>query len=109
MPFEVVTADSLYGRDSHFRAELDADDLIYVLDVPVTTRVYLSKPVVGVPETPPGKLGRPFSQVQVLSDEQSVEVRSLFGHPDFTFLSSIRCSVLGGFTEPVLASGSVKV
>ncbi len=84
LPFEVVTADSLYGRDRHFRAELDADDLIYVLDVPVNTHIYLSKPVVGIPETPPGKLGRPFSQVQLLSDEQPIEVRSLLGHPDFT-------------------------
>lgn len=84
LAFEVVTADSLYGRDSHFRAELDADRLTYVLDVPVSTTVYLSKPTVGVPETPPGKVGRPFSRPQVLSDDQPVEVRSLLGHARFT-------------------------
>jgi len=84
LPFEVVTADSLYGRDSHFRAELEAEDLTYVLDVPTTTPVYLTKPVVDVPETPPGKLGRPFSRPQVLSDEQPVEVRRLLAQPDFT-------------------------
>ncbi len=84
LPFEVVTADSLYGRDRHFRAELEAGQLTYVLDVPITTHVYLTKPIVGVPETPPDKLGRPFSRPQVLSDDQPVEVRSLLDHPDFT-------------------------
>jgi SRSO17 transposase len=84
LPFEVVAADSLYGRDSHFRAELEAEQVTYVLDVPINTHVYLTKPVVEVPETPPGKVGRPFSQWQVLSDEQPVEVRSLLDQPDFT-------------------------
>jgi len=84
LSFEVIAADSLYGRDSHFRAELEAEQLTYVLDVPINTHVYLNKPVVGVPETLPGKVGRPFSQWQVLSDQQSVEVRSLLDQPDFT-------------------------
>ena len=84
LSFEVVTADSLYGRDSHFRAELAAEHLTYVLDVPITTYIYLTKPVVGVPETAPGKLGRPFSRPQVLSEEQPVEVHSLLAQPDFT-------------------------
>ncbi len=84
LPFEVVTADSLYGRDSHFRAEMEAEQLRYVLDVPITTHIYLTNPVVGVPETPSGKLGRPFSRPQVLSDDQPVEVRSLLAQPDFT-------------------------
>ncbi len=84
LPFEVITADSLYGRDSHFRAELGAEQLTYVLDVPINTHVYLTKPIVGVPETAPGKLGRPFSRPQVLSEEQSVEVRSLLEQPELT-------------------------
>lgn len=83
LPFEVVAADSLYGRDSHFRAELEAEQVTYVLDVPINTHVYLTKPVVGIPETAPGKVGRPFSGWQVLSDEQPIEVRSLLDQPDF--------------------------
>jgi SRSO17 transposase len=77
LPFEIVGADSLYGRDSHFRAGLDAADILYIVDIPVDTQVYLNKPVVGVPETPPGKPGPPFSQPRVLSEEKPVEVRSL--------------------------------
>lgn len=84
LPFEVVAADSVYGRDRHFRAELDADQIIYVLDVPLNTPVYLTQPVVGVPETPPGKLGRPFSRPHLLSEAPAVEVRRLLDQPDFT-------------------------
>lgn len=84
LPFEVVAADSLYGQDSHFRAELAADQITYVLDVPADSHVYLSQPVVGVPETPPGKRGRPFCRPRRLSDEPPVEVRHLLDHPDFS-------------------------
>jgi SRSO17 transposase len=82
LPFEVVGCDSLYGRDSQFRADLDAEDLIYMADVPADTPVYLDGPVVGVPETPSGKQGRPFSRLHVLSEGQPVEVRALVTHPD---------------------------
>ncbi|MDI6794784.1 MAG: transposase [bacterium] len=74
---KVVGCDSLYGRDKAFRADLDAEGLIYMADIPVDTQVYLKKPVVGVPETPLGQQGRPFSRVHVLSKESPVEVRSL--------------------------------
>lgn len=83
LSFEVVTADSVYGRAQHFRAELEAEQLLYVVDVPKDTQVYLTKPVVEVPETPPGKKGRPFSKPRVLNGVQPVEVQSLVGHPDF--------------------------
>jgi len=84
LPFEVVTADSLYGRDSLFRTALDDNQITYVLDVPVNTHVYLNEPTVGVPETPPDKKGRPFSKLQRLSEEEPVEVRTLVEHPDFS-------------------------
>lgn len=51
-------------------------------DIPEDTQVYLEKPVVGIPETPPGKKGRPFSQFQVLNEIEPVEVRQLATHPD---------------------------
>jgi len=82
LPFEVVGCDSVYGRDGQFRADLDAEELIYMVDIPEDSQVYLEKPVVGVPETPPGKKGRPFSQFQVLNEVKPVEVRGLVTHPD---------------------------
>lgn len=87
LPFEVVGCDSLYGRNRQFRADLDAEDIIYMADIPSDTQVYLEKPEVGVPETPPGKQGPPFSKKRVLNDVQPVEVRSLVDHPDFVWQS----------------------
>ena len=77
IPFEIVSFDNLYGRDSDFRATLDTEKVLYIADIPADTQVYLMKPVVGVPDNTPGKHGRPFSRIQVLSDDQPVEVRSL--------------------------------
>ena len=85
LPFEVVGCDSLYGRNRQFRADLDAANILYMTDIPADTQVYLEKPEVGVPETPLGKPGPPFTQKQVLSDGKPVEVRSLVDHPDFGF------------------------
>lgn len=82
LPFEVVGCDSLYGRDAQFRADLAAEDLIYMADVPEDTLVYLEEPRVGVPETPSGKKGRPFSEPQVLNDIKPVSVGALVTHPD---------------------------
>jgi SRSO17 transposase len=82
LPFAVVGCDSLYGRNHQFRADLDAEKIIYMADIPADMQVYLEKPVVGVPETPPGKPGRPFSRLQVLSADQPVAVRTLVTHPD---------------------------
>jgi SRSO17 transposase len=85
VPFEVVGCDCLYGRNKQFRADLDTEEIIYMADVPATTQVYLNKPVVGVPETPPGKKGRPFSCPRVLSDDKPVEVRTMAAGPDMVF------------------------
>lgn len=83
LPFAVVGYDSLYGRNRQFRADLAAENIIYMADIPSDMLVYLEKPEVGVPETPPGKKGPPFTQKRVLNDVQPVEVRSLVDHPDF--------------------------
>ena len=83
LDFAVVGMDSLYGRDGPLRADLDVEHFVYMADMPVDTQVYLVQPLVGVPETPPGKQGRPFSWPQVLNEAPSVEVRTLVGHPDF--------------------------
>lgn len=85
LPFEVVGCDSLYGRDHRFRANLDAEDILYMADVPADTQVYWNKPLVGIPEQPPGKKGRRFSRPRVLSDHQPVEVRTMRTHPGMVF------------------------
>lgn len=82
LPFAVVGCDSLYGGDSQFRADLDAEGVLYMADIPVDTRVYLAPPVVGVPPTPPGKKGRRASRRRVLSGDPPVEVRALVTHPE---------------------------
>jgi SRSO17 transposase len=83
LPFEVVGCDSVYGQDGQFRADLDAEKVIYMADIPADTPVYLTEPIVGIPETPPGKKGRPFSRPQVLNGVAAVTVRTLVGHSDF--------------------------
>lgn len=85
LPFEVVGCDDLYGRSKEFRASLDGEHIIYMADVPVDTPVYLEKPVVGVPETPPDKKGPPFSRPRVLSDDEPVEVRDVAKRSDTVF------------------------
>lgn len=85
LPFEVVGFDDLYGRSKEFRAELDGEDIIYVGDVPANTQVYLEKPVVGAPETPPDKKGPPFTRRRVLSDDEPAEVRDVADRSDTVF------------------------
>ena len=77
LPFEIVSCDSWYGRDSSFRANLDADGERYIADIPADTEVYLSPPVVGVPKTPSGKRGRPFKRKRVLNPVRPLPVRAL--------------------------------
>jgi SRSO17 transposase len=77
LPFEVVTCDNWYGRDSSFRAELATLGEIYLADIPANTSVYLNRPIVGVPQTPIGKRGRPFKRLKVLNQVRPIPVRAL--------------------------------
>jgi SRSO17 transposase len=81
LPFRVVGCDTLYGRDSHFRAALDKEGLLYMAQVPSDTHVYLEKPEVGIPQKPLGQRGRPPSGRQVLNGISPVEVRQLANDP----------------------------
>jgi len=81
LPFRVVGCDSLYGRDSHFRAALDSESLLYMAQVPSNACIYLEKPEVGIPEKPLGQRGRPPSRKQVLNGISPVEVRRLANDP----------------------------
>jgi SRSO17 transposase len=67
LPFEALACDDLYGRDSHFRAELAQEGIVYYADVPANTQVYLQQPEIGIPEKTRSK-GRPPSQPQVLNE-----------------------------------------
>ena len=82
LPWEAVSCDSWYGRDGQLRADLDAEGVISMADIPVDMQVSLEPPVVGVPATPPGKRGRPRSRPRVLSATMPVEVRALGALPE---------------------------
>jgi SRSO17 transposase len=77
LPFEAVVCDDLYGRSSKFRAELNTDGILYMADVPSNLRVYLEKPMIGVPEPKPGKRGPPPQQPQVLNGVLSHNVQQV--------------------------------
>jgi SRSO17 transposase len=65
LPFDLLACDALYGRDSQFRADVDAEGVRYAAQVPADTHVYLSEPRVGMPPKR-GKRGRPRTRLQVL-------------------------------------------
>lgn len=83
LDFAVVGCDVLYGRNSLFRAALDSARCLYMANVPCNSLVYLHEPRVGVPTTPAGKAGKPFTQAQVLNAVQPQRVDSLTHHPDW--------------------------
>ena len=80
LPFELLACDALYGRDSHFRADLDTEGVRYAAQVPADTPVYLSEPRVGVPQKRSTR-GRPRTRLQVRSPHTPQEVRTLAGSP----------------------------
>jgi len=67
LPFEAVACDDLYGRSTWLRDKMDGEQIIYMADVPCTTQVYLEKPVLGVPERPPGRRGPKPTRLRVLN------------------------------------------
>jgi len=75
MQFEIVGCDTLYGRDSEFRAALDTEGVFYMADILANIHVYLKKPVLEVPANTSGKRGRHFSRMQVSNDNQSESSR----------------------------------
>ena len=68
IPFDAVACDELYGRSFTLRSQMAQADIEYYADIPVNTQVYLSQPVIGIPDAEPGpKRGRPATKTQVLS------------------------------------------
>ena len=84
LPFDLLACDALYGRDSQFRAAVDAAGVRYAAQVPADTHVYLSEPRVGMPPKR-RKRGRPRTRLQVLSGQGPQEVRALAQHPQTTW------------------------
>src|SRR6266581_7556078 len=56
LPFDLLACDALYGRDSQFRADVDAEGVRYAAQVPADTLVYLSEPRVGLPPIVSGSI-----------------------------------------------------
>jgi SRSO17 transposase len=71
LPFEAVACDDLYGRSTWLRDKMDEEEILYMADVPRTTQVYLEKPILGVPERPPGRRGPKPTRLRVLNGVQS--------------------------------------
>ena len=67
LPFEVVGADTWYGRDSSFRDHIAAKGKRYMVSIPCDTEVYLEAPQIGVPETPAGHRGPRYRNEHVLA------------------------------------------
>jgi len=73
LPFEFVACDDLYGRAKWFRSKLDQAHIIYIADVPRTTKVYLTRPTWGIPAKSKRKGPSP-KRPRVLSPERAVPV-----------------------------------
>jgi SRSO17 transposase len=84
LPFDLLACDALSGRDSQFRADVDGEGVRYAAQVPGDTRVYLSKPRVGLPPKR-GKRGRPRTRLRVLRGQEPHEVRALAQPPQTTW------------------------
>ena len=79
LPFEIVCCDTLYGRSYWLRRKLSGAGLVYYADVPADTKVYLEKPVVGLP---PHKQGRRLTKPRVLSQQPPFAVRQIAARSD---------------------------
>jgi len=82
LPFEIVCCDTLYGRSQWLRRQIAAAGLIYLADVPCDTRVYLTPPVVGLPQTPDGQPKKRCRRPPVISQEKPVEGRQVAARSD---------------------------
>jgi SRSO17 transposase len=71
--FEFVGMDEHYGEQPWMLSRLEEEGIVYVGDVPRTTRVYLEYPEIGIP---PARGGRPPRKLRVLSG-QAHEVQTL--------------------------------
>jgi SRSO17 transposase len=67
LPFDWVLCDEGFGKDPVMLDRLDAAKLLYLAEVPHSTRVWLRRPATLVPP-PTGRKGRPPSKERLASD-----------------------------------------
>lgn len=103
LPFEALICDDLYGRSKWFRDALSGAHIIYMGDVPRNTRVYLEKPVLGVPERK-GNRGRKPTRLQVLNKVKSFPVHQVARRDDTTWRRMrVRPTERGELNDPFAA------
>lgn len=83
LPFEVVGADTWYGRDGDFRDRIAAKGTRYMMSIPCNTDVYLEEPQLGVPQKPAGQRGPAGRNERVLNDVSAVKVSQLARQIEF--------------------------
>jgi len=104
LPFEALACDDLYGRSGRFRRQLDEAGILYMADVPVNTRVYLTKPDYGVPPKKEGRGGRRPTRARVLNEVKAVEARAVVQRPDTLFQRvRVRSTERGELDDPFAA------
>lgn len=77
LPFEVVGADTWYGRDGDFRDQIAEKGLWYMMSIPGKTDVYLAEPQLGVPPKPEGQRGPACRNERIINDVSPVQVAQL--------------------------------
>jgi SRSO17 transposase len=104
LPFEAVACDDLYGRSTWLRDKMDEEEILYMADVPRTTQVYLEKPVLGVPERPPGRRGPKPTRLRVLNGVQSFKAYQIARCADTTWTRvAVRTIERGALHDPFTA------
>lgn len=81
LPFSIVSFDTLYGRNIQFRAKLHQDRYLYMGSIPCSQKVYLQKPIVGVPSSS-RKKGKKPTKKRVLFPDSATEVREWAKQPE---------------------------
>lgn len=104
LPFEAIACDDLYGRSTWLRDKMAGTERIYMADVPRNTQVYLRKPVLGVPEPPPGHRGRKPSRLQVLNEAKAFPVHQVRHQADTKWQRiPVRSTERGVLNDPFAA------
>lgn len=101
LPFEAVACDDLYGRSGWLRREMDGAHILYMAEVPESTRVYLTKPEFGVPPARPDGRGRQATRPKVLSPDKPVAVQQIVNLADTVFQRiRVRSTERGELDDP---------
>jgi len=81
LPFGWLGMDCFYGQQPWLLQELEKEEILFIADVPCDTRVWLSKPEVGIPPRD-GNRGCIPSVEKVLSEAKPIRVDELAGNSD---------------------------